>query len=420
MKKPTIPGNEVERLLALESYNVLDTLPEESYNDLTRIASIICNTPIALVTLVDEKRQFFKSRHGLAAIETSRDIAFCAHAINRPSELMVVKDARLDTRFSDNPLVTGDLNLVFYAGMPLVTNDGFALGTLCVIDHQPKELTQDQQSALKSLANQVVQLLELRKKNDQLLQTQQELLSAVKEMEVFAYTASHDLKEPLRMVKSFVNLLEKKYAGNLDDTAKIYIHFAVDGTERMELLIGDLLEYARAGNGNSEIKGKVINEILEEIKKLYWLVIQEKNVLIELTGLSAIELNHTSTRQVLQNLIGNAIKYQAPGVQPVIVVNVADQLSHWLFSVSDNGIGISRENLENIFTAFKRLNHGKDYAGTGIGLAICKKIVEKQGGKIWEESTPGIGSTFYFTLKKIVIASPVETTYNALKLEVAS
>jgi len=333
---------------------------------------------------------------------------------------MVVKDARLDTRFSDNPLVTGDLNLVFYAGMPLVTNDGFALGTLCVIDHQPKELTQDQQSALKSLANQVVQLLELRKKNDQLLQTQQELLSAVKEMEVFAYTASHDLKEPLRMVKSFVNLLEKKYAGNLDDTAKIYIHFAVDGTERMELLIGDLLEYARAGNGNSEIKGKVINEILEEIKKLYWLVIQEKNVLIELTGLSAIELNHTSTRQVLQNLIGNAIKYQAPGVQPVIVVNVADQLSHWLFSVSDNGIGISRENLENIFTAFKRLNHGKDYAGTGIGLAICKKIVEKQGGKIRVESKPGVGSTFYFTLKKLVMASPVETTYNALKLEVAS
>ena len=400
MIKPTIPGNEVERLLALDSYSVLDTLPEESYNDLTKIASIICNTPIALVTFIDEKRQFLKSRHGIEATETPREVAFCGHAINMPSELMMVEDARLDDRFSDNPLVTGDLQVVFYAGMPLVTNDGFALGTLCVIDHQPKELTPDQQSALKSLANQVVQLLELRKKNNLLLQTQQKLLSAAKEMEVFAYTASHDLKEPLRMVKSFMNLLEKKYADNLDDTAKKYIHYAVDGTERMELLIGDLLEYARAGNGNIEVKGKAINEILEEIKKLYWLVIQEKSVSIALTGLSEIELNHTSTRQVLQNLIGNAIKYQSPGVQPLIVVNLADQLSHWLISVSDNGIGIAIENLENVFTPFKRLNSGKDYAGTGIGLAICKKIVEKQEGKIWVESKPGVGSIFYFTLKK--------------------
>ncbi len=400
MTKPTIPGNEVERLLALDSYSVLDTLPEESYNDLTKIASIICNTPIALVTFIDEKRQFLKSRHGIEATETPREVAFCGHAINMPSELMMVEDARLDDRFSDNPLVTGDLQVVFYAGMPLVTNDGFALGTLCVIDHQPKELTPDQQSALKSLANQVVQLLELRKKNNLLLQTQQKLLSAAKEMEVFAYTASHDLKEPLRMVKSFMNLLEKKYADNLDDTAKKYIHYAVDGTERMELLIGDLLEYARAGNGNIEVKGKAINEILEEIKKLYWLVIQEKSVSIALTGLAEIELNHTSTRQVLQNLIGNAIKYQSPGVQPVIVVNVANQLSHWLISVSDNGIGIAIENLENVFTPFKRLNSGKDYAGTGIGLAICKKIVEKQEGKIWVESKPGVGSIFYFTLKK--------------------
>ena len=400
MTKPTIPGNEVERLLALDSYSVLDTLPEESYNDLTKIASIICNTPIALVTFIDEKRQFLKSRHGIEATETPREVAFCGHAINMPSELMMVEDARLDDRFSDNPLVTGDLQVVFYAGMPLVTNDGFALGTLCVIDHQPKELTPDQQSALKSLANQVVQLLELRKKNNLLLQTQQKLLSAAKEMEVFAYTASHDLKEPLRMVKSFMNLLEKKYADNLDDTAKKYIHYAVDGTERMELLIGDLLEYARAGNGDIEVKGKAINEILEEIKKLYWLVIQEKSVSIALTGLAEIELNHTSTRQVLQNLIGNAIKYQSPGVQPVIVVNVANQLSHWLISVSDNGIGIAIENLENVFTPFKRLNSGKDYAGTGIGLAICKKIVEKQEGKIWVESKPGVGSIFYFTLKK--------------------
>lgn len=400
MKKPIVPGNEAQRLLTLESYHVVDTLPEESYNDLTRIASIICNTPIALVTFVDEKRQFFKSRHGLSASETPRDIAFCAHAINSPAELMIVEDARLDERFSDNPLVTGDLQVIFYAGMPLVTNDGLALGTLCVIDNQPKELTPDQQSALKSLANQVIQLLELRKKNGLLLQTQQELMLAVKEMEVFAHSASHDLKEPLRMVKSFMHLLEKKYGEQLDDTARKFIHYAVDGTERMEELISDLLEYARAGNNETEVKRKTINGIVGEIEKLYWLVIKEKNVSISFTGLLEIEVNHTVTRQVLQNLIGNAIKYQLPGVEPLIIINVADKFSHWLLSVSDNGIGISSDNLENVFAPFKRLNAAKDYAGTGIGLAICKKIVEKQGGKIWVESNPGAGSTFYFTLKK--------------------
>ncbi len=222
------------------------------------------------------------------------------------------------------------------------------------------------------------------------------------------------------MVKSFMDLLKKKYSGNLDDTAKKYIHYAVDGTERMELLIGDLLEYARASNSDSEGKVKAIDEIVEEIKTLYWLVIQEKNVSIELTGLSSVELNHTSTRQVLQNLIGNAIKYQSPAAQPVIVVKVADKMSHWLVSVSDNGIGISSEHLDNIFTPFKRLNSAKAYAGTGIGLSICKKIVEKQSGKIWVESTGGIGSTFYFTLKKLVMASPVDTTYDTRKVEIAS
>lgn len=400
MTKPTTPETESERLLALESYHIIDTLPEDSYNDLTRIASIICNTPIALVSLIDEKRQFFKSRQGIAVSETNRDISFCAHAINAPSELMMVEDARMDDRFSDNPLVTGDLKVVFYAGMPLVTEDGFALGTLCVIDYQPRELSDDQQQALKSLANQVIQLLELRKKNALLLQTQQELESAAKEMEVFAYAASHDLKEPLRMVKSFMHLLQKKYAGGLDDTAKKYIHFAVDGAGRMEMLISDLLEYAHAGNLNSEIKETALDEIVEEIKQLYWLVIKENKVKIEMTGLSKIMVDQTSTRQVLQNLIGNAIKYQAPGVQPVITINVTDRTTHWLFSITDNGIGISGENLENVFTVFKRLHNGKDYAGTGIGLAICKKIVEKLGGKIWAESVPGIGSVFHFTVKK--------------------
>ena len=164
MKKPDPHSREVERLLALESYDVLDTQAEDAFDDIVQLAAHICGTPIALVSLVDEGRQWFKARVGLAAPETPRDVAFCAHAIHRP-EVMVVEDARDDERFHDNPLVTGDPNVVFYAGAPLVTDDGLPLGTLCVIDEKPHRLDGKQRLALAALSRQVMRLLEARARN---------------------------------------------------------------------------------------------------------------------------------------------------------------------------------------------------------------------------------------------------------------
>ncbi len=164
MPKLPTPPNEQDRLAALRSYHILDTATEKDFDDLTELASAICNTPIALISLVDKDRQWFKSRKGLPVSETHRDASFCAHAINNPNELMQVPDARADERFKDNPLVTGDPHIAFYAGMPLVDENGFALGSLCVIDHERRELTPEQQSALKTLSAQVVTKLRLRKK----------------------------------------------------------------------------------------------------------------------------------------------------------------------------------------------------------------------------------------------------------------
>ena len=161
---PILPEKD-ERLNALKSYDILDSLPEADYDDITRLASEICQTPISLISLIDDTRQWFKSNHGLDVRETPREYAFCSHTIANPFEILVVPDSREDQRFAGNPLVTGDPHVIFYAGVPLVDTNGFALGSLCVIDHSAKQLNPLQLSALKILARQIVNLLELRKSN---------------------------------------------------------------------------------------------------------------------------------------------------------------------------------------------------------------------------------------------------------------
>lgn len=163
MKSAPLPPDEEARLQSLQEHNLLDTLPEEVYDDVTRLASEICGTPIALLTLIDEKRQWFKSKQGLGVDETPREDSFCAHTILNPNEVFVVPDARYDERFHDNPLTTGDPHVVFYAGVPVKDADGHALGSLCVIDSRPRELTDEKLEALKALAKLVNTHFRLRK-----------------------------------------------------------------------------------------------------------------------------------------------------------------------------------------------------------------------------------------------------------------
>jgi len=186
----TISSAEARRLAALHRYQVLDTAPEAAFDELTRLAAYICGTPIALISLVDANRQWFKSRIGLDALQTPRSVAFCNHTIQQPDEVMMVPDALEDERFADNPLVTGDPNIRFYAGAPLVTPDGFAIGSLCVIDQVPRHLTPEQIQALRALGHQVIQQLELRHLLDDLAQTgTQRQFHRQKQKQFFCYVA---------------------------------------------------------------------------------------------------------------------------------------------------------------------------------------------------------------------------------------
>ncbi|MFN3997667.1 PAS domain-containing protein [Algoriphagus sp.] len=236
--------------------------------------------------------------------------------------------------------------------------------------------------------------------NGELAQTNSKLETSNKELEQFAYVASHDLQEPLRMISSFLGLIERKYANVLDEKGLQYIHFAVDGARRMKEIILDLLEFSRVGNLSGEKKLSHTPDLVKEVLILNGKLIDEKKAKIHVSTLPDIICHASTIIQLFQNLISNGLKYQAKDNIPEIWIEGEENESEWKFSVRDNGIGIDPEFRDKIFVIFQRLHLKEQFSGSGIGLAICKKIVEFHGGKIWVESSLGAGSNFCFTIKK--------------------
>jgi PAS domain S-box-containing protein len=239
-------------------------------------------------------------------------------------------------------------------------------------------------------------LLEL---NNRLKQRADELAASNVELERFAYIASHDMQEPLRMITSFLQLFKKKYEDQIDETAEQYIHFAVDGADRMKKLILDLLQYSRVGSNKEHFEKINTNDLLNEVVNVFLTAVEENKGMIIVDKLPDIKANRTQMFQLFQNLVGNALKYRSE-TPPVIHISGEEETNHYRFVVRDNGIGIKPVFFEKIFILFQRLHHKNEYSGTGIGLAICKKIIDRHQGKIWVESEPGKGSSFYFTIAK--------------------
>ncbi len=237
-----------------------------------------------------------------------------------------------------------------------------------------------------------------RKRSEAVLARQrEELIRSNEELEQFAYVASHDLQEPLRMVTSFLQLLQRRYEGQLDEEADEFIGYAVDGAKRMQQLINDLLAYSRVGTRGRPFFPTDCQAVLKRALMNLRVAIQESNAVITHGSLPTVMADDAQLVQVFQNLIGNAIKFRGDDV-PRIHISVEPRAEEWVFSVSDNGVGIDPQYADRIFLLFQRLHSRADHPGTGMGLAICKKIVERHGGRIWVESELGRGSTFFFTL----------------------
>jgi light-regulated signal transduction histidine kinase (bacteriophytochrome) len=593
---PESHNHEAARLEVLRQYQILDTEPEEAYDNLAQLAAFICGTPIALLNFIDENRQWFKAKFGLDVSEIPRNGGL-SYLCEEKRDVVIVPDALADTSLASNPVVTSEPYLRFYAGVPLITPQGYLLGTLSVMDKIPRELSAKQVEALVVLSRLVISQLELRlhvlgaspmsyeagesldhdvaefKRAEEELQRQnlrsqlfaeitlkireslqleeilqttvtevqkllqadrvvmfrlwpdgsgtvvqeavlpdwpavlgqdifdpcfpeqgymekyrqgrvaaifdieqadiqecyreflrtlcvkanlvvpilvrgniwglllahqcgtprqwnnfeldllqqianqigialaqaqlleqethhtQELARSNAELEQFAYVASHDLQEPLRMVTSYLQLLERKYQNQLDANAERFITYAVDGARRMQHLINDLLNYSRVTSRGQAIVKVDFQTIFDQAIANLKFSIQESGATITHDPLPIVKGDPSQLTQVLQNLIGNAIKFrtEAP-VKIHLGAKQTEEHDQWLFSVSDNGIGIEPEYGERIFVIFQRLHGRSKYPGTGIGLAICKKIIERHGGKIWVESQPDQGSTFYFTI----------------------
>ncbi len=240
---------------------------------------------------------------------------------------------------------------------------------------------------------------EERKKVEKLLRDYaKKLEQSNSNLEQFAYVASHDLQEPLRTITNFARLLEEKQRDSLDATSRKYMNYIVKAAGRQKALIKDLLLYSRIGKQHI-VEDVNINSLLAEIQEDMSLVVKETNAVISIQNLPVIQSSKIEMKLLLHNLLSNAIKYRSPEINPAVNIQAEKRANGgWLFSVSDNGIGIENEFKEKIFIIFQRLHNENEYSGTGIGLATCKKIVELNGGTIWVESKPLSGSTFYFTL----------------------
>ncbi len=534
---PLQPKNESERLASLNDLRMLDSACESAFDEIAEIASQICETPMALISLFDNDCQWVKARIGFDASQTQRDVAFCAPAFTTPNEIMEVSNARQDPRFFANSLVTSDPSICFYAGAPIVAEDGKALGTLCVIDRQARILTNAQRASLKMLARQVVAQVERQRNNilqqvaaadqialnsidgdqrnamltagndlkaflgldyiyryvdrtylaywrksahdivgrsvselvgqstfdtivkpmldrsargeavsydgefdfpgkgkrfmrvtysparnlsaaiigivvrvhdiDQLKKTEQSLQASVQKLvdltsnqQQFIYILSHDLREPLNTIINFSTALQTDFSAQMSSPARQFLGFIASGATRMKTLLDDLTQYVSLDRVDIDLEDCDLNQIVNEALLDLSDNIQRDRASVAVPMLPVIKGRASLIRLLFQNLIANAVKFHRPGVAPKIDISVRSNASEWQIAVRDDGIGIDEKLMPTLFKAFRRLNSQKEFAGSGIGLAMVKKITEIHGGRVWIKSTKGVGSEFFATIAK--------------------
>ncbi|MBK1878186.1 GAF domain-containing sensor histidine kinase [Pelagicoccus mobilis] len=390
-----LPENEQDRLQALRRYQILDTESDELFDSIATLAATVCDVPIALVSLIDEDRQWFKAKVGLEAQETSRDLAFCAHAILNPDELLVVPDATQDSRFHDNPLVTGSPDIRFYAGAPIVTKDKQALGTLCVIDTKAHQITERQREALTRLSKQVCANLELRLAHKKL-----ELLNESKNR--FFSILSHDLRSPINSILSLADLLADPDSGLSAEEVEEFHRHLLTNAQVTSRTAENLLQMVQFEEGRFTFEPKLLNlrEILSAAEGALAGRSSSKNITIRTQCQPALQVwaDPRLFQSIVQNLLSNALKFSHPDGRINIVAR-SDSDSVTLL-VEDFGVGIKEHNIPKIFAldASHSTVGTAGEQGSGLGLNLCKQFASRLNGDLKLESEYGQGTRVHLTL----------------------
>ncbi|MBZ4035523.1 response regulator [Flavobacterium sp. 17A] len=417
MRDYPIPENELERLAALKRYNILDTLPDNAFDDATKLVSYICGVPIAHISFIDESRQWFKSEIGIGVSEVPREITFCNYTI-MDTKMVEINDTHLSERFKDDPNVTGGFNVRFYAGVPLTTPDGYNIGTLCAVDHVVKELDDNQRNALSIVAKHVMAQLELGTKNYELYTQRKIAERAVLAKDSFLANMSHEIRTPLNAIIGFTDLLAQT---DLDETQKDYIDSVQIAGENLLIIINDILDLSKIESGNLAIEMEPFNlkKTLKHVYNLLKVKVQkdvEFNLYLDAEMPENVIGDQGRLNQILVNLVGNSLKFTQEGEVTVSVKKTEETADGYTlrFSVKDTGIGIPKNKLKTIFERFTQGEESttRTFGGTGLGLNIVKQLVELHKGEIHVKSELNRGSEFFFfiTYKKTEVQETASKT----------
>lgn len=405
-KYGALSEKESKRVAALMSYQQMGTPAEEEFDNLTGLAALICNMPLAFISLIDHDTQWFKGRHGTSHTHTPRDLAFCNYTIMQ-EDVLEIPDTHLDDRFKSNPFVTGEPFLRYYAGIPLINPEGFVLGTFCVLDVKPGRLSAEQKKALEMLARQAGALMELKRSRLAITEAWERAEESRKSKEEFLANINHEIRTPLNGIIGMTGLLGHT---PLSHEQKDYVDTIRSCGNTLMNVLGDILDFGKLESGQMELQmhNFSLREIIEEALDPLASQISQKNLSLSYHTDEDVPdyifSDSVRLRQILTQLVSNAIKFTPAGE---ITVNISRSKDTGetgkialQFAIKDSGIGIDQDKLRLIFKSFTQLESGNSrrYRGAGLGLALAQRLVSIMEGTIWAESDPGVGSSFYFTI----------------------